>query len=163
MTNYSLNVIPDTWTHYEHPWYTQLDLLGNSTTSESQSQQKPKSEPTGQKFIKRCVTCKQTFDSPEYFTKNKSNTDGLHHECRGCVKHTTAVRRQLKKTAPYFTDTCECCGNKTETIHIDHDHNTLKFRGWLCGACNRAIGMLGDNIEGLTNAINYLSTNGSQI
>jgi len=50
MTNYSLNAIPDTWTHYEHPWYNQLKLQDNSTTSESQSQQKPKLETVGQKF-----------------------------------------------------------------------------------------------------------------
>ena len=50
MTNYSLNAIPDTWTHYEHPWYNQLKLQDSSTTSESQSQQKHKLEPTGQKF-----------------------------------------------------------------------------------------------------------------
>ena len=50
MTNYSLNVIPDTWTHYEHPWYSQLQLQDSTTTSESLLQQKPKSETIGQKF-----------------------------------------------------------------------------------------------------------------
>ena len=50
MTNYSLNAIPDTWKHYEHPWYTQLQLQESTTTSESLLQQKPKSETTGQKF-----------------------------------------------------------------------------------------------------------------
>ena len=146
---------------YEHPWYSQLNLLDGITTCESPLQPKLKSEVTGQRYTKRCVTCKQTFDSPDFFTKNRSNSDGLHHECRSCVQHTTAVRRQLRKTAPYFSDTCECCGTKSQVIHIDHDHKTLEFRGWLCGACNRAIGMLGDNIEGLQKAINYL--NGNQI
>ena len=53
MTNYSLNAIPDTWTHYEHPWYNQLKLQDNTTTSESPLQQKPKSETIGQKFTSK--------------------------------------------------------------------------------------------------------------
>jgi hypothetical protein len=39
---------------------------------------------------------------------------------------------------------------------LDHDHNTLKYRGWICIKCNTAIGMLGDNIEGIRMAEQYL-------
>jgi hypothetical protein len=31
------------------------------------------------------------------------------------------------------------------------------FRGWLCDPCNRSLGVLGDNIEGLVKCINYLN------
>jgi hypothetical protein len=41
-------------------------------------------------------------------------------------------------------------------MHLDHDHVTGKFRGWLCGACNRGIGMLGDNLAGVMRAAAYL-------
>jgi len=40
---------------------------------------------------------------------------------------------------------------------VDHDHSTGKVRGLLCNHCNRALGLLGDNISSLTNAINYLN------
>lgn len=40
--------------------------------------------------------------------------------------------------------------------HIDHDHVTGKVRGILCRTCNTAIGALGDSVEGLTLALNYL-------
>lgn len=50
MTNSSLNAIPDTWTHYEHPWYTQLSLQDSTTTFELPSQQKPKLGTVGQRF-----------------------------------------------------------------------------------------------------------------
>lgn len=40
--------------------------------------------------------------------------------------------------------------------HLDHDHKTGCARGYLCNGCNRGLGMLGDSIEGLTKAINYL-------
>ncbi len=53
---------------------------------------------------------------------------------------------------------CALCNNlvaydKTKT---DHDHETDKVRGLLCGQCNVALGMLGDTVEGLQRAIRYL-------
>lgn len=39
---------------------------------------------------------------------------------------------------------------------IDHDHKTGKIRGLLCGFCNKAIGLLKENINILRNAIHYL-------
>lgn len=36
MTNYNLSATLDTSNLYEHPWYSQLQLLENTTTSESQ-------------------------------------------------------------------------------------------------------------------------------
>ena len=44
---------------------------------------------------------------------------------------------------------CECCGKAPtgrQSLCLDHDHATHKFRGWLCSPCNRSIGMLGDNL-----------------
>lgn len=52
---------------------------------------------------------------------------------------------------------CECCG-KTDTraLALDHCHLTNIFRGWLCKNCNLAIGRLGDSVEGVSQALNYL-------
>jgi hypothetical protein len=41
-------------------------------------------------------------------------------------------------------------------MQLDHDHLTREFRGWLCGACNRGIGLLGDDVNGLRRALAYL-------
>ena len=53
---------------------------------------------------------------------------------------------------------CERCGKPPQrrAMHLDHDHTTGRFRGWLCHKCNVGIGLLGDNIEGLQSAIEYL-------
>ena len=51
---------------------------------------------------------------------------------------------------------CQCCKKKPKKWHMDHDHNTKVFRGWLCDACNMSIGHLGDSVEGLMNAVRYL-------
>lgn len=39
---------------------------------------------------------------------------------------------------------------------MDHDHDTETFRGWICEKCNIGIGKLGDTLEGLTKAVEYL-------
>jgi hypothetical protein len=45
---------------------------------------------------------------------------------------------------------------KQDVAHLDHNHSTGKPRGLLCGNCNVAIGMLGDDIELLRSAVAYL-------
>lgn len=47
-------------------------------------------------------------------------------------------------------------------LFVDHDHETGEVRGLLCVGCNAALGMLGDNVEGLQNAIAYLQGKNSQ-
>jgi hypothetical protein len=55
---------------------------------------------------------------------------------------------------------CECCGGSPNgqgaTLHRDHDHLTGKFRGWICMTCNTGIGKLGDSLDGVANALQYL-------
>lgn len=58
---------------------------------------------------------------------------------------------------------CECCGGPAQgigkqhgTLHLDHDHKTGAFRGWLCSKCNHALGLLGDDIAGVDRARSYL-------
>lgn len=52
---------------------------------------------------------------------------------------------------------CPICGGIPErAFDIDHDHATGEFRGFLCGRCNKGLGLLGDSIEGLEAALHYL-------
>ena len=57
---------------------------------------------------------------------------------------------------------CPICRKGFEYKHyttgpcIDHDHETGKVRGILCGHCNRALGLFGDTVVGLSSAIRYL-------
>lgn len=56
---------------------------------------------------------------------------------------------------------CACCkrpgveGRKT-VLCVDHCHETSQVRGLLCGNCNAAIGLLGDTLEGVLAAVDYL-------
>lgn len=52
---------------------------------------------------------------------------------------------------------CVICSTESkEKLHIDHNHNTGKVRGLLCGNCNRGIGLFHDKIYLLLNAVSYL-------
>ncbi|MFI5397590.1 MAG: endonuclease domain-containing protein [Candidatus Binatia bacterium] len=52
---------------------------------------------------------------------------------------------------------CAICGG-THRICLDHDHKTGAFRGWLCNACNRALGMLKDDPAILRRAADYIES-----
>lgn len=50
---------------------------------------------------------------------------------------------------------CEICGS-TKRICYDHNHQSGIFRGWLCNACNVALGCVSDNPETLRKLADYL-------
>ena len=50
---------------------------------------------------------------------------------------------------------CEACG-KQRKLCIDHCHDTGEFRGWICGQCNRALGLAGDGIFEVRRLLSYL-------
>lgn len=57
-------------------------------------------------------------------------------------------------------ESCEACGRTQaangKALALDHCHETGKFRGWLCDKCNRGLGFLGDNADGVRAALEYL-------
>lgn len=60
-----------------------------------------------------------------------------------------------------FTGECHVCGiSEAECkrkLHMDHNHETGKFRGWLCAKCNIALGLLGDSEEGVRSLLEYIN------
>lgn len=67
---------------------------------------------------------------------------------------------------------CPCCGKSLDTtsmldvkhkLAVDHDHATGRVRGVIHRGCNSAIGSLGDNAEGLRNAILYFEPDAPRV
>lgn len=84
--------------------------------------------------------------------------------CKSCSSEYNRGKNIAKKKAPrkpVVPTACDCCGEVVEPskLLLDHDHKTYVFRGWICKSCNSGIGSLGDNIEGLEQAIRYLKKN----
>ena len=112
---------------------------------------------------RRAKTCKicQTLLPLMCFPKHSQNRDGYDTRCKSCIKKNSAITDDLKKVAHPKPEFCQCCGNiprkgKNGMFVLDHDHETLEIRGWICDFCNTALGRLGDNIEGVKKALEYL-------
>ena len=89
---------------------------------------------------------------------------GSARYCRSCSRDYnkgSLIAKKMAPPRPRESISCECCGVNVpaKSIHLDHCHITYAFRGWLCRTCNVGLGSLGDNIEGLQRAINYLNRN----
>lgn len=52
---------------------------------------------------------------------------------------------------------CDICSKEVKTLHVDHCHTTGKIRGYLCGSCNRALGLFQDSKENIMKAYKYLN------
>ena len=69
--------------------------------------------------------------------------------------------KEYKKMLASQLHSCACCrvSADDEKLFVDHCHETGEIRGLICKKCNSAIGYLGDNVEGVMQAVNYLKGN----
>jgi hypothetical protein len=80
----------------------------------------------------------------------------LRSECRECESIQGRFKRDAHKVAGINPGKCSCCKKVTDDLVVDHCHNSGNFRGWLCRNCNTGIGKLGDTVDSLVTALNYL-------
>ena len=119
---------------------------------------------------KRCTGCGDWFPmteehfykGPTYTNKHGKTSQWYSSKCRTCEKRAKLIVRDLKVEHGHKAmGTCDCCGvaakDTSEVIlHLDHCHETQTYRGHLCSSCNRGIGMLGDDLTGVLQAVEYL-------
>lgn len=122
---------------------------------------------------KWCGRCKRNRPKSD-FAKNRAKKDGLQERCTPCRKehHSTPERQRAvrdkhfqynygitleerDKMAKAQKNKCKIC-NKKRPLVVDHCHATGRIRGLLCQNCNRGIGLLGDSLENITAARDYL-------
>lgn len=63
---------------------------------------------------------------------------------------------RIKTVKPVRPDRCSVCSRDDRPICWDHDHATGKFRGWICSACNSALGFVKDSADTLRRLAAYL-------
>jgi hypothetical protein len=80
--------------------------------------------------------------------------------CKPCAGKKAKIVNNLRKDNLYPEQGYECpiCLKSDKKYYLDHDWKTGKFRGWLCNACNVALGLFKDDVEILERAIKYLKS-----
>lgn len=124
------------------------------------------SVPEGQRWCRKCRLVKAISE----FWKCSANSEGLCTSCKACMsaEHKSGrasmrhwARRHYGMTLEQYdemkasTPRCPICGLDTE-LHLDHNAQTGKVREFLCGRCNRGIGMFDHDIDRLIAAAEYL-------
>lgn len=90
--------------------------------------------------------------------QEKRQTDPKARKRDKETKRAASLRQlgtNINEVEEYSKSGCEICGTHKH-LHVDHDHKTGQFRGILCSKHNNGLGFLGDNIEGLEKALDYL-------
>jgi hypothetical protein len=64
--------------------------------------------------------------------------------------HQRVVKTLRKVHKKPIDGSCQACGDKpSATLQCDHDHTTLMFRGYVCGPCNKILGLARDHMTKL--------------
>lgn len=109
-------------------------------------------------WCSRCCTERPVAD----FHRSTSRS-GVQRYCKTCMRmhpHGLTRHHYEEQLARQGGVCALACGRTPKLLAVDHDHQTLRVRGLLCKPCNTGIGQLGDNEEGLTRALEYLTRGG---
>lgn len=90
----------------------------------------------------------------EYQAKNREKINRQHRD-RELHNLYGLTRRDFNLIIALQGGGCAIC-QTPEDLCVDHDHQTGKVRGILCRTCNLGIGKLGDQLEGVKRAAEYL-------
>lgn len=126
------------------------------------------------KLCAKCFIKKPATDFPFHKSDKKNN---LYCWCIICVRNENLIKQydityeKYKKILNKQNGKCAICNKKEsfsnrknkDELCVDHCHKTenllskkQSIRGLLCYKCNLAIGMLGDNLEGVLKVVRYL-------
>jgi protein-arginine kinase activator protein McsA len=123
---------------------------------------------------KVCNNCKQELDLSLFYVVKKRNKPVVWHWCKPCCseKRPKAYQRNWELQKKYGIsleeyelnsskreNKCDICSEQVKSLHVDHCHTTGKVRGYLCGSCNRALGLFKDSPKVLKQAYQYLQEN----
>jgi hypothetical protein len=120
--------------------------------------------------FKTCTKCKTQKPVSDYYKRSQAAGGGLDASCKECKKlwyrrdrrwghlkeRYGVSKEQYEEMYTLQNGACGICQSVLPVLAVDHCHQSGKIRGLLCKPCNSAIGLLGDNVQSLKNALNYL-------
>jgi hypothetical protein len=112
--------------------------------------------------LRKCRICGE--DDPENFYPGRASTCKKCHSAivNGRRQHGdgAAILRWRTEREAAVDGRCEICGKSDaqngKLLAVDHDHETGKLRGLLCGQCNTVLGLVKDEPAVLLRAAEYL-------
>jgi len=130
--------------------------------------------------ICHCEYQKTRRQDPAVRAKDNERSRGWHRKhaaAASAAAHRSHIRRKYGITIEEFEEqaaaqdnlcaACGCLQSQRQTgrhkkgqrrrLCIDNDHATGKIRGLLCDKCNRALGLLDDNLDKVRRLAIYLS------
>ena len=106
-----------------------------------------------------CRICKETKVVSDMVI-NHTTPVKVHYKdiCKVCAGVKAKIVNNLRKAHPYPDESyvCPICQKPAKKYYLDHDWQSGAFRGWLCNACNVALGLLKDDQDNLNRALKYL-------
>ena len=104
---------------------------------------------------------------PEYWSEyrraNSEKINSINRRYRGRNPERVAAWRLRARAITPLRPMPECCEvckkpplGRWKKLHLDHDHETGEFRGWLCNSCNLGLGLIGDTLEYAEALVRYL-------
>lgn len=112
-----------------------------------------------------CKLCKESKPLSE-FHRAAQCAGGHIWQCRGCLAKKRKdhwmlwrygiTRAEYERRCEEQEHKCAICFRVEKRLCVDHCHNLKVVRGMLCGSCNSALGLFGENETILLQAIEYL-------
>lgn len=141
---------------------TQLDFFLDESTQSIQTN-------TSEKL---CVSCKKVQQLEEFrvLVRRIGDRHTLSSTCRTCDDTASVVKSKYRKRNPIPEDyRCPLCDRSHEDyiktgryltqspFSVDHCHETMEVRGWICNPCNSAMGLAQHDPELLIKMAEYLN------
>lgn len=95
----------------------------------------------------------------EWMKKNRFRRSLYHSRLIAKRDDHESCNATIEEIKAAFNGKCHVCGvpelELARNLHMDHDHETGIFRGWLCSNCNHALGQLKESREVILNLLLY--------
>lgn len=117
-----------------------------------------KTTKNGEPYIRgKCKPCFNIYHREWYQNHKEEHKARVYaNEKRTRWARYGLTEEELKNLVESNDGLCHLC-NKNPANAIDHCHETGMVRGHLCTQCNTGLGKLGDSVESLQKAMNYLN------